>query len=263
MCLTISDTELKIHRHVVKVTKSSQLHNCLTINYVYFIVNQFVNIKTKLRFKVNEIMIEKKLPDGTVVKAYPITSSQQMMYLMSLKYGSGYPVNNIGCGVYWKGEINKKEMKSSIYEAIKRCDTMRLRFVMGKKLQLLQYVTEKSELEVEEWDYTDMTIDEAEEKLTKFSRTNIPMFNCELHRIAIVHFKDGYKGLFMRIQHLAMDAYSLKVFINDIFDTIIIIINYFKIVKYIRTHSRGRLKCLVLRFCVLPYLKHTERKNEP
>jgi len=56
-------------------------------------------------------------------------------------------------------------MKEAIYEAIRRCDTMRLRFVMGKKLSLLQYVTEKSALRVEEWDYSDMTIDEAEEKL--------------------------------------------------------------------------------------------------
>ena len=161
-------------------------------------------------------MIEKVLPGGEKVRAYPISSSQQMMYLMSLKYGSGYPVNNIGCGYYWKGELDVDVMKEAVYEAIERCDTMRLRFVMGKKLQLLQYVTEKSELKVEEWDYTDMTVDEAEEKLTAFSRTNIPMFNCELHRIAIVHFAEGYKGLFMRIQHLAMDAYSLKIFINDI-----------------------------------------------
>lgn len=163
-------------------------------------------------------MIEKKLPDGKIVKAYPITSSQQMMYLMSLKYGSGYPVNNIGCGVYWKGEINKGEMKASIYEAIRRCDTMRLRFVMGKKLQLHQYVTEKSELLVDEWNLSDYTIDEAEEKLLAFSRATIPMFNCEVHKIFIVRFKDGYQGLFMRLHHLAMDAYSLKVFINDIME---------------------------------------------
>lgn len=163
-------------------------------------------------------MVEKKLPGGEIVKAYPISNSQKMMYLMSLKYGSGYPVNNIGYGYYWKGEMDKKIMKEAIYEAIRRCDTMRLRFVMGKKLSLLQYVTERSALRVEEWDYSDMTIDEAEEKLTAFSRTNIPMFNCELHRIAIIDFKDGYKGLFMRIQHLAMDAYSLKVFVNDIME---------------------------------------------
>ncbi len=163
-------------------------------------------------------MIEKKLPDGKIVKAYPITTSQQMMYLMSLKYGSGYPVNNIGCGIYWKGEINKSEMKASIYEAIRRCDTMRLRFVMGKKLQLHQYVTEKSELLVEDWNLTDMTFEEAEETLLAFSRKNIPMFNCEVHKIFLVKFKDGYQGIFMRLHHLAMDAYSLKIFVNDIIE---------------------------------------------
>lgn len=163
-------------------------------------------------------MIEKKLPDGNIVQAYPITSSQQMMYLMSLKYGSGYPVNNIGCGIYWKGEINKGEMKASIYEAIRRCDTMRLRFVMGKKLQLHQYVTERSRLLVDEWNLSDMTIDEAEEKLLAFSRSSIPMFNCEVHKIILVKFKDGYQGIFMRLHHLAMDAYSLKVFVNDIIE---------------------------------------------
>lgn len=163
-------------------------------------------------------MTEIKLKSGETVKAYPITSSQQMMYLMSLKYGSGYPVNNIGCGVYWKGEINKGEMKAAIYEAIRRCDTMRLRFVMGKKLQLHQYVTQRSELLVDEWDLSDKTVDEAKETLLAFSRSLIPMFNCEVHKIFLVKFKDGYQGLFMRIHHLAMDAYSLKVFINDILE---------------------------------------------
>lgn len=161
-------------------------------------------------------MTEIKLKNGKTVKAYPLTGSQNMMYLMSLKYGSGYPVNNIGCGYYWRGDYDKGELKASIYEAIRRCDTMRLRFVMGKKLQLHQYVTEKSELFVDEWDYSDMTVEEAQDKLTAYSRSGIPMFNCEIHKIALVKFKDGYHGLFMRIHHLAMDAYSIKVFINDI-----------------------------------------------
>lgn len=163
-------------------------------------------------------MIEKKLPDGKIVKAYPISNSQQMMYLMSLKYGSGYPVNNIGCGYYWKGEMDKAVMKASIYEAIRRCDTMRLRFVMGKKLQLHQYVTERSGILVEDWNFRDMTVDQAEEKLLAYSRSNIPMFNCEIHKIALIDFADGYKGIFMRIHHLAMDAYSVKMFINDIIE---------------------------------------------
>ena len=163
-------------------------------------------------------MTEIKLKNGETVKAYPLTGSQNMMYLMSLKYGSGYPVNNIGCGYYWQGDYDKGEMKAAIYEAIRRCDTMRLRFVMGKKLQLHQYVTEKSELLIDEWDYSDMTVEEAQDKLTAYSRSNIPMFNCEIHKIVLIKFKDGYHGIFMRIHHLAMDAYSLKVFIKDIIE---------------------------------------------
>lgn len=161
-------------------------------------------------------MTEFKLPNGETVQAYPITSSQQMMYLMSLKYGSGYPVNNIGCGVYWQGEVNKGEMKAAIYEAVRRCDTMRLRFIMGKRIKLHQYVTEYSDLSVQEWNLSNYTIEEAQEQLLAFSRQSIPMFNCEVHKIFLVQFKDGYQGLFMRLHHLAMDAYSLKVFINDI-----------------------------------------------
>ena len=133
-------------------------------------------------------MIEKKLRNGQTVKAYPISNSQKMMFLMSLKYGSGYPVNNIGCGYYWQGKMDENIMKESIYEAIERCDTMRLRFTKDKKvsLNLHQYVTEKSELVIEDWDYSHKTVEEAEEEITKISRQNIPMYECEVHKIAIV-----------------------------------------------------------------------------
>ncbi len=163
-------------------------------------------------------MVEMITASGETVNAYPLSSSQQMMYLMSLKYGSGYPVNNIGYGYYWKGELDKKIMKEAIYEAVSRCDTMRLRFIMGKKFKLHQYVTEKSGLHIEEWNYSHMSFEDAQRVLTEISRENIPMFNCEIHKIALVDLADGYKGIFMRIHHLAMDAYSLKVFVNDIIE---------------------------------------------
>ena len=173
-------------------------------------------------------MIEKKLKSGEVVKAYPISDSQKMMFLMSLKYGSGYPVNNIGCGYYWQGETDLNVLKESVYEAIDRCDTMRLRFTMEKKLALHQYVTEKSELVIEEWDYSHKTVEEAEEELTKISRQNIPMYECEVHKIAVVKFKGGYHGLFIRFHHLAMDAYSVKMFLNDIINFLSILCTLLK-----------------------------------
>ncbi len=163
-------------------------------------------------------MIEKTLKSGEKVKAYPVSASQNMMYLLSILYGAGYPINNIGSGYYWKGEFDVDVMKEAIYEAIGRCDTMRLRFTRQSKLKILQYVTEKSEITAEVWDLTNLTTEEAHEKLKSFSRQLIPYMECELHKIAIVRLPDGYNGIFMRLQHLAMDAFSAKVFLADIIE---------------------------------------------
>lgn len=163
-------------------------------------------------------MIKKVLPNGETVTAYPMAIPQQLMFFMSIQYGAGYPINNIGTGYYWKGEFDFDTMKESIYEAIGRCDTMRLRFTPDENYKVLQYVTEKSELEVECWDYSDIKLDEAEERLTEVSRGPIPMFHCELHKIALVKLAEGYNGIFMKLQHLAMDAYAVKVFLQDIIE---------------------------------------------
>lgn len=163
-------------------------------------------------------MIEKVLKNGKTVEAYPISASQNMMYLLSILYGAGYPINNIGSGYYWKGEMDFDVMKESIYEAISRCDTMRLRFTRQSKLKILQYLNDKCELEVETWDLSDMTTEEAHNKLRSFSRQLIPYMECDLHKIALVKLPEGYHGIFMRLQHLAMDAYSAKIFLTDILE---------------------------------------------
>lgn len=163
-------------------------------------------------------MIEKVLPSGEKVTAFPLSIPQQLMFYMAIQYGSGYPINNIGSGYYRKGEFDREIMKQSIYEAISRCDTMRLRFIPDEDYKVLQYVKEKSELVIEEMDFSDLTPEEAEEKLTEISRGEIPMFYSELHRIALVRLPEGYNGIFMKLQHLAMDAYAVKVFLSDIIE---------------------------------------------
>ncbi len=163
-------------------------------------------------------MFERVLENGQKVTAYPLSIPQQLMFYMAMQYGAGYPINNIGSGYYIKNDFDSEIMKESILEAVSRCDTMRLRFIPDEEYKVLQYVNEKSELEIEEWDYSLMTESEAEDKLTEIARGPIPMFNCELHKIAIVKLPDGYKGIFMKLQHLAMDAYAVKVFLADIIE---------------------------------------------
>ena len=53
-------------------------------------------------------MIEKKLRNGQIVKAYPISNSQKMMFLMSLKYGSGYPVTTLVVDITGKAKWTRR-----------------------------------------------------------------------------------------------------------------------------------------------------------
>lgn len=170
-------------------------------------------------------MIQKTLPNGEQVTCFPLSAPQMFMYGMALIYGGNgkFPINNIASGYYWDKPMDVEVMKESIKEAVARCDTMRLRFLpvdesAGIMFNTVQYVAAKSEIEVEEYDFTDISMEEAEQKLFEISRGPVPMYNTELHKIAVVKFSDGTNGIYMKIQHLAMDAYSVKIFLKDIME---------------------------------------------
>lgn len=163
-------------------------------------------------------MIEKILSDGTKVQTYPISIPQQFMFYMSAQYGASYPVNNIGMAYYIHGEIDEAKMEEAIKEAVSRCDTMRLRFCRDEKYKILQYVTEKSELVIERADKSDIPLEQAKAELLSVSREEIPTYECEIHKIMLVKLEGGINCIFIRFHHFAMDAYSVKVFLNDIIE---------------------------------------------
>lgn len=101
-------------------------------------------------------MIQKVLPNGETVTAFPITIPQQFMLGCDLQYGHGYLINNIGSGYYWQGEMDFDAMRESVFEAISRCDTMRLRFTRDETYKILQYINEKSEMEIETLDFSSL-----------------------------------------------------------------------------------------------------------
>lgn len=160
-------------------------------------------------------MITKTLPSGKQVQAFPISSPQQFMFYMSAQYGARYPVNNIGMAYFIHGSIDEDKMKEAFYEAISRCDTMRLRFTPDEKYKILQYITEESEIVIDTWDMSDIPFEEAQSRLHKISRKEVPTYDCEIHKIALVRFCDGINGIFLLLHHFAMDAFSASVFLKD------------------------------------------------
>ncbi len=163
-------------------------------------------------------MFTKTLPDGRVVTALPLTIPQQFMLGMSIQYGEGYLINNIGTGYYFKGETDFEALKSAVEKAIERCDTMRLRFIPDEQYKVLQYVEEKSDINIELLDLSDLTEAEAEKKLLSLTRGQVQLFMCELHKIWLVKLPKGYSGILFKIHHLAMDGYSVKIFLKDIME---------------------------------------------
>ncbi|MCM1364856.1 MAG: condensation domain-containing protein [Faecalibacterium sp.] len=163
-------------------------------------------------------MIQKTLPNGETVTAYPLATPQQFMLYMSIQYGADYPINNIGSGYYWKGGMDFDVMRESIYEAIERCETMRLRFIPDEQYKVLQYIAPKTEIVIDTLDYSDMPLEQAHKELAKHAVGPVPMFNCELHKIWLVKLADNTNGILFKLQHLAMDAFSTKVFLTDIME---------------------------------------------
>ena len=163
-------------------------------------------------------MIQKKLSDGQTVEAYPITQAQSIMYYLSNSYGGNTPVLNIGTGYYWQGDIDVELMKTSIYEAIERCDTMRLRFTPDRQYGLLQYIVPETEIEIEEVDLSDMSYEEAHKVMKNWTYEMIDMFEKPLHTVKIIHLEDNYHGLYIKFQHLAADGYSAKMFQRDVME---------------------------------------------
>ena len=76
--------------------------------------------------------MEIKLKNGNKVQAYPLIPAQLLMYYLSKHHSTDAPVLNIVTGYNWQGEFDTEIMKEALYEAMDRCDAIRLRFAMGR-----------------------------------------------------------------------------------------------------------------------------------
>lgn len=163
-------------------------------------------------------MLQKRLPDGRVVEAYPITQAQSIMYYVYNSYGGNTPVLNIGTGYYWQGEADIALLRESLYEAMNRCDAFRLRFAPDRQFGLVQYLADEMDIPVEEVDLSDKTYDEAYKIMKQWTYEMIDMFYKPLHTVRIIHLENDYHGMYIKFHHLGFDGYSAKVFLSDVMD---------------------------------------------
>ena len=157
---------------------------------------------------INE-MTEKKL--------YPLTYAQKL-HFFTLRYCPKKQVLNIGTSLTIKEDINFDILKESIYEAYSRCESMRLRFVTDSEGNVFQYVADKEERDIEFFDFSSWRMEDAEAKMREWTETPFDREDKPLNRIVMIITPDNYKGIYLLVDHMTMDAQSLIVFMKDIIE---------------------------------------------
>ena len=148
---------------------------------------------------------------------YPLTVAQKF-HLYYLSFCPKKQVVNIGTSLTIETELNWEELKKAIYKAYERCDSMRLRLAEDKEGNWYQYIVEKEEREIEFVDFSDKTVEEAEAVMQKWTEVPFKHQDSPLNRVVMIQMPDGYRGIYLLVDHLTMDAQSIICFMKDVIE---------------------------------------------
>ena len=150
-------------------------------------------------------------------KVYPLTVAQKF----HVYYQSFCPkkeVVNIGTSLTIGTDVDFNILKQAIYKAYERCESMRLRFAKDKEGTWYQYVVDKEERDIEYVDFSQKTMEEAEEIMTQWTQVPFKREDSPMNRVVMIKTPDGYNGTYFLADHMTMDAQSLIGFLKDIIE---------------------------------------------
>ncbi|MBO5209705.1 MAG: peptide synthetase [Lachnospiraceae bacterium] len=150
-------------------------------------------------------------------KVYPLTSAQKLHYY-SMKYCPKKQVLNIGSGLTIQVELNWDLLKQCIQEAIMRCEAMRVQFAEDKDGNVYQYVVKEPTAEITHFTFAHWKEEDAHAKMTEWTSTPFEMYDSPMYQIVMIQMPDNFHGIYIKVNHLIMDAQSLIVFMQDIIE---------------------------------------------
>ncbi|MGN1204207.1 MAG: condensation domain-containing protein [Lachnospiraceae bacterium] len=151
-------------------------------------------------------------------RTYPLTKAQKFHFYY-LERCPKKEVVNVGTSLTIAYELNIEVLKQSIYKAIERCESMRLRFAFDdEEKQWYQYVVEKDERDIEYVDFSGKTMEEAESIMTAWTRVPFERQDSPMNRIVMIKTPDGNQGMYILLDHFIADAQALICFMKDIIE---------------------------------------------
>jgi len=144
---------------------------------------------------------------------YALIPSQQTMALM-LKYSVHKQVVQIPASFALDKDVDFKLLFKALNIEIRRNDCMRIRFEKQDK-KVVQYFADDARLgEIKI--LTFKTKEEQENYFTKDAQKPVKIMKDETYRIYFFNGYNGYKGIYINVSHLVMDAMGIMVFFFDL-----------------------------------------------
>ena len=94
-------------------------------------------------------------------KVYPLTVAQKF-HIYYQNFCPKKEVLNIGTSLTIGTDVDFEVLKSAIYKAYERSESMRIRFVQDKEGTWYQYIVDKEDRDIEYVDFRGKTMEEAE-----------------------------------------------------------------------------------------------------
>ena len=150
---------------------------------------------------------------------YPLTAAQKFHFFYQ-NFCPKKEVLNVGTSLTIDNALDWNVLKGAIYKAYERCECLRVRFAQDKEGTWYQYVVDTNEgkPDVEFADFTSMTMEEAEKIMTEWSQVPFKPIDSPMSRIVMIKMPDGYRGVYLLVDHRIMDAQSLICSLKDVIE---------------------------------------------
>lgn len=149
-------------------------------------------------------------------KYYDLTLAQGVMYY-ALRYSPKKNITNIGSSIWFDTEVDVSLFEKAIYKSVERIDALRLRLTKVDKV-IKQYVSDEKPSKIRVEDFSNISVKEVEEKFDAWTAEAMKWKDCELYEFVICKLNDSKAALYMKVNHVIMDAWGLTVFAKDVIE---------------------------------------------
>lgn len=160
--------------------------------------------------KISAVILKR---GNAMSKVYDIIPSQATMYLMQ-KYSLHKQITQIPASFMVDKELDFNLLTRALNIEIQRNDSLRVRFIKEDKKIKQTFLDSYKIGSVKV--LTFKTEEEQNSYFAKDAQTPVRFLKGECYRIYFFNAYNGYKGIYLNVSHLCMDAMGMLVFFSDL-----------------------------------------------